>query len=73
LMAYNFAGKLKTLRGLTPIPVPLPILAEIPSSVYHQPFHHTVELNILSSGRAQIGPGLQPCDSLGVLNVATNC
>jgi hypothetical protein len=36
LMAYNFARKLKPLRGLTPS-VPLPIPAEIPSSVYHQP------------------------------------
>ena len=46
LMAYNFARKLKTLRGLAPYEYICKIWAIEPERFIVNPFHHTVGLNI---------------------------
>jgi hypothetical protein len=45
LMAYNFAKRLKTLRGLTPYEHICKDLDDAAKSVQARPLHHTVGLN----------------------------
>ncbi|HLP81079.1 MAG TPA: IS481 family transposase, partial [Nitrosomonas sp.] len=45
LMAYNFARKLKTLRGLAPYEYICKIWIIEPERFIVNPFHHTVGLN----------------------------
>ncbi len=49
LMAYNFAKRLKTLRGLTPYEYICKIWTTEPKRFRENPFHHTLGLNILIS------------------------
>lgn len=46
VMAYNFAKRLKTLRGLTPYEYICKIWTSDPDRFKLDPFHHTVGLNI---------------------------
>jgi hypothetical protein len=46
LMAYNFAKRLKTLRGLTPYQFICQSWQKSPLKFTINPFHHTVGLNI---------------------------
>ena len=46
LMAYNFAKRLKILRGLTPYEYICKIWTSEPERFTVDPFHHTVGLNI---------------------------
>lgn len=48
LMAYNFAKRLKALKGLTPYEYICKIWTNDPQSFTINPFHHTVGLNIYS-------------------------
>ena len=48
LMAYNFARRLKTLKGLTPYEYICKIWSEDPGRFIINPHHHTVGLNSLS-------------------------
>ena len=45
LMAYNFAKRLKTLRGLTPYQFICQAWQKTPLRFSISPFHHTVGLN----------------------------
>jgi hypothetical protein len=45
LMAYNFAKRLKTLKGLTPYEYICKIWSEDPDKFIINPHHHTVGLN----------------------------
>ena len=45
LMAYNFAKRLKTLRGLTPYRFICQSWQKMPLRFTINPFHHTVGLN----------------------------
>jgi hypothetical protein len=44
-MAYNFARRLKTLKGLTPYQYVCKIWSEDPDRFIINPHHHTVGLN----------------------------
>ncbi len=46
MMAYNFAKRLKTLKGLTPYEYVCKIWTKEPERFNINPFHHTVGLNI---------------------------
>jgi hypothetical protein len=48
-MAYNFAKRLKTLRGLTPYEYICQCWQKEPEQFTINPFHHTVGLNIRRS------------------------
>ncbi|UJP04286.1 MAG: IS481 family transposase, partial [Nitrosomonas sp.] len=45
VMAYNFARRLKTLKGLTPYEYICKIGTKEPQQFNVNPFHHTVGLN----------------------------
>jgi hypothetical protein len=45
LMPYNFAKRLKTLRGLTPYEYICKVWTTQPNRFRLNPFHHTVGLN----------------------------
>ena len=45
LMAYNFAKRLKTLRGLTPYEYICQCWQKEPERFTNNPYHHTVGLN----------------------------
>ena len=47
LMAYNFAKRLKTLRGLTPYEYICKVWTTQPKRFSVNPLHHTVGLNTL--------------------------
>jgi len=55
LAAYNFAKRLKALRGLTPHEYVCKIWTEDPGRFRLDPIHHTTGLYILGQGRALAG------------------
>jgi transposase InsO family protein len=55
LAAYNFAKRLKTLRGLTPYEYISRCRQQEPERFRLNPHHHTVGLNIYSASRLSAG------------------
>jgi hypothetical protein len=59
LMAYNFAKRLKSLKGLTPYENICKIWTTQPNRFGLNPLHHTVGLNKLVRGPSSIFLGLR--------------
>jgi len=68
-MAYNFAKRLKTLRGLTPYQFICQQWQKSPLRFSISPFHHTVGLNTKCRWEDSLSNGMDEDDPAGSVHV----